>query len=292
MAVKNKTITADDVERVIDAAKAIVIPSDREIIHVIAQEFRIDNIAGIKNPVGMSGVRLEAFVHVVTGQTSLIHNLVRCVEQAGISVDEIILQPIASSRSVLSAEEKDLGVVLIDIGGGTTDIAIWKYGALVHSQIVPVGGNHFTNDLAVALKIPHNEAERIKIHHGSVLAEKVNQSAHISVQGIPGTKPREVQLGVVAEVLGSRAEELLQIVKEVLHEKGQSDWITGGYVLTGGGALIRDLATLSEYVLEKPVKIGYPLPFGGMTSVMQSPKFSTVLNVPNFRGESTRSFKK
>lgn len=279
VAVKNKTISEEDVERVIDAAKAIVIPSDREIIHVIAQEFKVDNIAGIKNPVGMSGVRLEAFVHIVTGQTSLVQNLVRCVEQAGIKVEDIILQPIASSRSVLSMEEKDLGVVLIDIGGGTTDVAIWKEGALVHSQIIPVGGNHFTNDLAVALKIPHNEAERIKINHGSVIAETINQSAHISVQGIPGTKPREVELSLVAKVLGSRAEELLNIVSEIVVEKGYSDWISGGYVLTGGGALIRDLTQLAEYVLEKPVKIGYPLPFGSMTSVMQNPKFSTVLGL-------------
>lgn len=279
VSVKNKTISEEDVERVIDAAKAIVIPSDREIIHVIAQEFKVDNTAGIKNPVGMIGVRLEVFVHIVTGQTSLIQNLVRCVEQAGIKVEDIILQPIASSRSVLSAEEKDLGVVLIDIGGGTTDVAIWRDGALVHSQIIPVGGNHFTNDLAVALKIPHNEAERIKINHGSVLSESVNQSSHISVQGIPGTKPREVELSIVAKVLGSRAEELLNIVDEIMVEKGYVESISGGYVLTGGGALIRDITQLAEYVLEKPVKIGYPLPFGSMTSVMQNPKFSTVLGL-------------
>jgi len=279
VSIKQRTITENDVERVIDAAKAIVIPSDREIIHVIAQEFRVDNTRGIKNPVGMNGVRLEAYVHIVTGQTSLIQNLVRCVEQAGIQVNQIILQPIASSRSVLSLEEKELGVAIVDIGGGTTDVAVWKEGVLIHSQIIPVGGNHFTNDLAVALKIPHNEAERVKINHGSVLAEKLNQSAHISVQGIPGTKPREVQLNVVAEVLGSRAEELLFIIKEGMREKNLEDCITGGYVFTGGGALIRDIVELAEYVLERPVKIGYPLPFGGMTTVMQSPKFSTVLGL-------------
>src|SRR5690606_29845678 len=170
----------------IEAAKAVLIPSDREVLHVIAQEFRVDNTSGIKDPIGMCGSRLEAHVHIVTGKIPLIQNLVKCLEHAGIQADNVILQPIASSRSVLSAEEKELGVVLIDIGGGTTDIAIWKEGSIIHSQIIPVGGNHFTNDLAVALKIPHSEAERIKINHGCVLPEKLNQSAHISVQGLSG----------------------------------------------------------------------------------------------------------
>lgn len=279
VAVKGKEISQADVNRVIEAAKAVLIPSDREVLHVIAQEFRVDNTAGIKNPIGMCGSRLEAHVHIVTGKTPLIQNLVKCVEAAGVSAENVILQPIASSRSVLTTEEKELGVVLIDIGGGTTDIAIWKDASLIHSQIVPVGGNHFTNDLAVALKIPHNEAERIKINHGCVLPEKVNQSAHISVQGLSGTKPREVQLGTVAQVLGARAEELFKVVQTIIKEKELSNVINGGYVITGGGALIKGLQELGEYVLEKPTKVGYPYPFGGMTNVMQNPKFSTVLGL-------------
>jgi cell division protein FtsA len=279
VAVKGKEITQSDLDRVIEAAKAVLIPSDREVLHVIPQEFRVDNTSGIKNPVGMCGSRLEAHVHIVTGKTPLIQNLMKCVEAAGIHPENIILQPIASSRSVLTAEEKELGVVLVDIGGGTTDIAVWKDNSLIHSQIIPVGGNHFTNDLAVALKIPHSEAERIKINHGSVLPEEVNQSAHISVQGLSGTKPREVRLGRVAEVLGARSEELFTIVASVIEDKNLKDIITGGYVVTGGGSLIKGLQNLGEYVLEKPCKIGYPAPFGGMTSVMQNPKFSTVLGL-------------
>ncbi len=279
VAVKNNEITQEDVDRVIEAAKAVVIPSDREIIHVIPQEFKVDNTSGIKNPVGMCGVRMEAHVHVVTGSISLIQNLIKCVEQAGIHANNITLQPIASSESVLSSEEKDLGVVLVDIGGGTTDIAIWKDGSLVHSQIIPVGGNHFTNDLAVALKIPHAEAERIKINHGCVLSEMLNQSSHITVQGIEGSKSREVQLSVVAQVLGARAEELFSIVKNIVDEKGLNEEIAGGFILTGGGALIKALPDLAEYVLERPCKIGYPRPFGGMTTVMQNPKYSTVLGL-------------
>jgi cell division protein FtsA len=279
VAIKGKEITQDDVDRVLEAAKAVVIPSDREILHVIPQEFRVDNTTGIKNPVGMCGVRLEAHVHIVTGSIPLIQNLVKCVEQTGIDAEHITLQPLASSEAVLSYEEKELGVVLIDIGGGTTDIAVWKDGSLIHSQIIPIGGNHFTNDLAVALKIPHNEAERIKINHGSVLAEQLNQSAHITVQGLSGTKPREVQLSVVAEVLGARAEELYDVIRLMIEDKKFHDEISGGFVLTGGGALIKGMPELGEYILMRSCKIGYPIPFGGMTNIMQNPKFSTVLGL-------------
>jgi cell division protein FtsA len=279
VAVRGGEITQEDVDRVLEAAKAVVIPSDREIIHVIPQEFKVDNTVGIKNPVGMCGVRLEAHVHIVTGAISLIQNLVKCVEQTGIKANNVTLQPIASSRSVLTTEEKEMGVILVDIGGGTTDLAIWKDGSLVHSQIIPVGGNHFTNDLAVALKVPHAEAERIKINHGSVLAENLNQNSHITVQGIAGSKPREVQLSFVANVLGARADELFNLIKEQLGDKLLNHEISGGIVLTGGGALIRGLPELGEYIIERPTKLGYPQPFGGMTNIMQNPKFSTVLGL-------------
>lgn len=277
--VKNKEINQSDVDRVIEAAKAVLIPSDREILHVIPQEFKVDNTVGIKNPIGMCGSRLEVNVHIVTGKTPLIHNLVKCVEQAGLNANEVILQPIASSRSVLSNEEKELGVVLIDIGGGTTDVAVWKDGSLLHSQIIPLGGNHFTNDLAVALKIPHNEAERIKLAHGTVLKAAQLNETYLTVQGLSGTRPREVSLSFIAEVLGARAEELFSVVRELILEKNLQGEITGGFVLTGGGALIKNLPELAEYFLEKPVKMGYPTAFGGMTTAMQHPKFSTVLGL-------------
>ncbi len=279
VAIKNKEISHDDVERVLEAAKAVVIPSDREILHIIPQEYKVDNTSGIKNPEGMVGVRLECNVHVVTGEISLIQNLVKCVEHAGLHTEKIILQPIASSEAVLTSEEKEMGVVLIDIGGGTTDVAIWHDGSLIHSHIIPVGGNHFTNDLAVALKIPHNEAERVKVNHGSVLKEKLNQSTSISVQGLSGTKPRDVSVGQISEVLEARAEELFQIIKNIISDKELDEKITGGYVITGGGGLIADLPELAEYILERPVKVGYPQSFGGMTNIMRNPKFSTVLGL-------------
>jgi cell division protein FtsA len=277
--VKNREINQSDVDRVIEAAKAVLIPTDREVIHVIPQEFKVDNTSGIKNPIGMCGSRLEVNVHIVTGKSPLIHNLVKCVEQAGLAANSIILQPIASSRSVLTQEEKDLGVVLIDIGGGTTDVAVWKDGSLIHSQIIPIGGNHFTNDLAVALKIPHNEAERIKLAHGSVLTDLSNKDTYITVQGLTGTKPREVQLNYVTDVLLARAEELFQVIREIIVDKNLQDQITGGYVLTGGGALIKRLPEMAEFILDKPVKLGFPHSFGGMTTAMQHPKFSTVLGL-------------
>lgn len=277
--VKGKEITRADVDRVVEAAKAVLIPSDREVLHVIPQEFKVDNTSGIKDPVGMCGSRLEVYVHIVTGKTPLIQNLVKCVEHAGLKATQVMLQPIASSRSVLSQEEKELGVCLIDIGGGTTDVAVWKDGALVHSQIIPLGGSHFTNDLAVALKIPHNEAERIKLQFGLVLPEQADPKVHISIQGMTGTRSKEVPQAVVAEVLGARAEELCTVVREILREKQLEPLITGGYVLTGGGSLIRNMAELAEFCLEKSVKVGYPRPIGGMSTVMQEPKFATVLGL-------------
>ena len=278
VAVKNKYIEQSDIDRVLEATRAVVIPSDREILHVIPQEFKVDNTGGMNNPLGMAGIRLEAHAHVVTGSMSLIKNLVKCVELSGITAEQIVLQPVASSEAVLTEEEKEMGVVLVDIGGGTTDIAIWKNGSLVHTQVIPVGGNHFTNDLAVALRVPHNEAERIKVHHGSVLSEEVNQSAHITVQGIIGTASREVPLATVATVLGSRAEELFLLVNDIIKSKGMES-LVGGIVFTGGGSLIRGIKTLGEYIFEMPTKIGHPLPLGGMTNVVQNPKFSTVIGL-------------
>jgi cell division protein FtsA len=277
--VKGKEITRADVERVVEAAKAVLIPSDREVLHVIPQEFKVDNTSGVKDPVGMCGSRLEVYVHIVTGKAPLIQNLVKCVEQAGLKASEIILQPIASSRAVLGAEEKELGVCLVDIGGGTTDVAVWKDGALIHSQIIPIGGGHFTNDLAVALKIPHTEAERLKIQHGLVLPEQADPHVHLSVQGMPGTRPKEVPQALIAEVLGARAEELCQVVRGIMVEKELEGLVTGGYVLTGGGSLIRGFAELAEYTLEKATKVGFPRAVGGMGNVMQDPKFATVLGL-------------
>lgn len=277
--VKNPEITEEDIARVLEAAKAVVMPSDRQILHVIPQEFKVDNTAGIKNPIGMHGVRLEANVHIVTGSIPLIQNLVKCVQATGVNVDQIMLQPLASSLSVLGEEERDMGVVLIDIGGGTTDIAIWKDGDLIHSQIIPVGGNHFTNDLAVALKTSHNEAERLKCNHGSVLRLKQNTDGAITVKGLSGSTERTVDQDKIAVVLGARADELFSIINKIIQEKVSLSAINGGIVITGGGALIQGMAQLCEFTTNLPTKIGYPMSFGGMTNIMKNPKYSTVLGL-------------
>ena len=279
VAIKNSEITQEDIDRAVEAAKAVVIPADREVIHTIPQEFKVDNTSGIKNPIGMCGVRLEVNIHIVTGSISLIQNLIKCVEHTGIRTEHIALQPLASSEAVLSLEEKEMGVVLIDIGGGTTDIAVWHEGSLIHSQIIPVGGNHFTNDLAVALKVSHDEAERIKINHGSVLAETMSHSNNIKVKGLRGSRAREIRFRDIAKVLELRAEELFSLINNNFKDHDLYSKITGGVILTGGGALIRGLPELGEYILERPTRIGYPMSFGGMTKIMQNPKYSTVLGL-------------
>ena len=292
VAIKGNEITQDDIDRVIEAAKAVVIPSDREILHVIAQEYKVDNTPGIKDPIGMCGVRLEAKVHIVTGAISLIQNLVKCVEQAGVKTENIVLQPIASSEAVILSEEKEMGVVLVDIGGGTTDVAIWKDNSLLHSQIIPVGGNHFTNDLAVSLKVPHPEAERIKMNHGSVLVDKMNETEHVSIQGINGSPSREILVNHIAEILGARAHELFQLVQDIIDEQNIEEELTGGIIITGGGSLIKGLPQLAEFSFARPTRIGFPVPFGGMTNVMQNPKYSTVLGLLLDAGDNVKKEEK
>jgi cell division protein FtsA len=277
--IKGQEVTLNDVHKVIEAAKAVVLPAEREILHVISQEFKVDNISGIKDPVGMSGIRLEAFVHIVTGKISQIQNLIKCVEMVGLVAEQVTLQPIASSESVLTMEEKNSGVVLVDIGGGTTDIAIWKEGSLIHSHVIPIGGNHFTNDLALALKISFNEAEKLKTEVGSVLICDEDNNHVVKLHGLSGTSAREVPLALINEILSARAEELFTLIKKVAVDSKSLNKITGGFILTGGGALIKGMATLGEYVLEFPTKTGRPMSFGGKMKNLEHPKYSTVLGL-------------
>lgn len=276
---KDKEITEDDRERVIEAAQAIAIPLDREIIHVIPQEYIVDDQDGIKNPVGMSGVRLEAEVHVVTGAVTSVQNIVRSVERAGLQVADIILQPLASSEAILSADEKELGVVLIDIGGGTTDIAVFINGSLWHTGIITLGGTLVTSDVAVGLRTPNTEAESIKIQYGCAYTAMVKEEEEITVPGVGGRPDRRMPRRVLSEIIEARMEEIFELVGAELKKHGFEDRIPAGAVITGGAALMEGTAELAEKILQLPVRIGSPKRVGGLTDVVSNPSYSTAVGL-------------
>jgi cell division protein FtsA len=275
VSVKNKEIDADDVARVIDAAKAIAIPTDRQVIHLIPQDFIIDGQDGIKDPIGMNGVRLEGKFHIVTASSSSTQNLVKCSNRASLSVSELVLEPIASAEAVLSEDEKELGVALIDIGGGTSDICIFVGGALVHTGVINIGGNHITNDIAVGLRTPQVEAEKLKIRHGSCMKELLAPEETIEVPGVGGRQPRIVARRLLAEIIEPRTEEVFQLLKAEIEKTGYTHLIGSGVVLTGGCSLLEGMPELAELVFEMPVKRGYPSGMGGMRDIVNSPKFAT-----------------
>ncbi len=275
--IRGEEVTHSDVERAIALAKEVPLPEGREILHVIPQDFKIDDIDGIKDPLGICGNKIEAKIHIVTGQVHLIQNLVKCVEAAGVFAEQITLQPIASSEATLSPEEKDSGVVLIDIGGGTTDVAIWKDGSLSHSEIIPVGGNLFTNDLSEILKIPFLDAEKLKISYGNLLKEGTHSKQKVLMKVPQGERAIEVRM--VNEILISRTNELFRLINRVVDDSGLYNKMASGFVFTGGGSQIPGLETIGSVFLDGPARIGYPLILNGMTKSMQNPKYSTVLGL-------------
>lgn len=282
VAVKDKEITERDVQRVIDAAKAVAIPMDREVIHIIPQEYMIDEQDGIHDPVGMNGVRLEAKVHIVTGAVSSAQNIIKCANKAGLNVAEICLEPIASSEAVLSNDEKELGVVLVDIGGGTSDIAIFREGSVVYTGVLAIGGNHITNDIAVGLRTPQHEAEKIKIHHGSALASTVRPDETIEVPGVGGRKPRVLSRRLLAEIIEPRVEEIFSLIQREVMKSGYQDLLSGGVVITGGSTLLEGMPELAEMVFEMPIKRGVPAGVGGLKDIVNSPKFATGVGLLKF----------
>lgn len=287
VAIKDNEITENDVRRVIEAAKAVAIPLDREVIHVIPQEFIIDDQDGIKEPVGMCGVRLESKVHIVTGAVSSAQNIVKSCNKAGISVAELVLEPIASAEAVLTADERELGVVLVDIGGGTTDIAVYSQGSLVHTAVLAVGGNHITNDIAVGLRTPQNEAEKIKLKHGCAMASMVSPDETIEVPGVGGRKPRTVLRKLLAEIIEPRIEEIFSLVSREVAKSGYQDLVASGIVLTGGASILEGMPELAEFVFDMPVKRGMPLGLGGLKDVVNSPKFATAVGLLRYMANKT-----
>jgi cell division protein FtsA len=275
VAVKDKEITAGDVQRVLDAAKAVAIPMDREVLHIVPQEYVIDDQDGIKEPVGMSGVRLESKVHIVTGAVSSAQNIIKSCNKAGLNVAEIVLEPIASAEAVLTQDERELGVVLVDIGGGTSDIAVFSQGALVHTSVLALGGNHITNDIAVGLRTPQNEAEKIKVRHGCAMSSLVKGEETIEVPGVGGRKPRTVPRKLLAEIIEPRVEEIFSLIQREVVKSGYQDLLASGIVITGGSTILEGMPELAEFIFDMPVKRGTPMGVGGLKDVVNSPKFAT-----------------
>jgi len=279
VAIKEREVTALDVERALDTARAVNIPTDQQILHVLRQEFIIDGQEDVREPVGMSGVRLEVKVHIVTGAVSAAQNIVKCVRRCGLDVNDLILQPLASARAVLSADEMDLGVCLVDIGGGTTDLAIFTHGAIRHTAVIPIAGDQITNDIAMALRTPTAEAEGIKTRHGVALRQLADPNEMIEVPGIGDRAPRVMSRQTLAEVIEPRAEELFSLVQQVLRESGYEELLSSGVVLTGGSALMQGMVELGEEIFHMPVRIGVPRYSGGLAEVVRSPRYATAVGL-------------
>ena len=275
VAIRDKEVTPNDVERVIDAARAVAIPADQKILHILPQDFIIDNQEGIREPVGMSGVRLEAKVHMVTGAVSAAQNIIKCVRRCGLEVDDIILEQLASSYSVLTDDEKDLGVCIVDIGGGTTDIAVFTEGSIRHTAVIPIAGDQVTNDIAVALRTPTQSAEEIKIRYACALAHMATADESIEVPSVGDRPPRQLARHTLAEVVEPRYEELLTLIQAELRRSGFEDLVASGIVLTGGSAKIEGLVELAEEVFHMPVRLGVPQYVTGLVDVIRNPIYAT-----------------
>src|SRR5512137_2744079 len=275
IAIKNREVSPDDVKRVIEAAKAIAIPMDREVIHILPQEFIIDDQDGIREPLGMSGVRLEAKVHIVTGAVASAQNIIKSCNRAGLDVADIVLEQLASSEAVLSVEEKELGVGLIDIGGGTTDIAVFVDGAIKYTSVLSLGGNQMTNDIAVGLRTPMAEAEKIKQKYGCCMASLVGKEETIEVPSVGGRKPRVLSRQLLSEILEPRVDEIYSLVNREIVKSGFEDMIASGIVLTGGSTILEGMPELAEQVFNLPVRRGIPEKIGGLVDVVNSPVYAT-----------------
>jgi len=275
IAIKGDEITQSDVDRVIEAARAVAIPMDREVIHVLPQEFIVDGEGGIHNPVGMAGVRLEAKIHIVTGAVTSAQNIVKCANKAGLDVCDIILEPIASCESVLTAEEKEVGTALVDIGGGTTDLAIFNGNNIRHTFVLSLGGNNMTNDISVGLRTPMAEAERIKLKYGTCIADRVSNDETIEISDLSGRGGRKLPRQILAEILEPRVEEIFTLVKRELYRAGMKNAISSGLVLTGGASLLEGITEIAESVFELPVRIGRPQGVAGLVDVVNNPMYAT-----------------
>ena len=275
VAIRDHEVTMGDVDRVIDAARAVAIPADQKILHILPQEFVIDHQEGVKEPVGMSGVRLEAKVHMVTGAVSAAQNIIKCVRRCGLEVDDVILEQLASSYAVLTEDEKELGICLVDIGGGTTDIAVFTDGAIHHTAVIPIAGDQVTNDIAVALRTPTQHAEDIKVQYACALTQLANPEETIDVPSVGERPSRRLARQTLAEVVEPRYEELFTLIQAELRRSGFEDLIAAGIVLTGGSSKMEGVVELAEEIFHMPVRIGIPQHVSGLVDVVKNPIYST-----------------
>jgi cell division protein FtsA len=285
--IKEKEVKPADLARVVDAARAVAIPMDREVIHVIPQDYVIDDQEGIKEPLGMTGVRLEAKVHIVTASVTSAQNIIKCANACGLDVADIVLEQIASSEAVLSPDEKELGVAVVDIGGGTTDIAIFSQGSLVHTAVLSLGGNHLTNDIAVGLRTPMAEAERIKQRYGCAMTSRVSPEETIEVPSVGGRPPRVLSRQILSEIIEPRVEEIFAYVGREIINAGCEDLIASGVVITGGTTILENMPELAEEVLGLPVRRGIPRGIGGLVDVVRNPKFATGVGLVQYGHKNT-----
>ena len=272
---KDREITRDDVARVVDAARGVQIPQDHEVVHVVPREFAVDGQDGVADPVGMVGARLEADVHVVTAPVAVTQNIVTCMNKAGIEVVQLVLEQFAAAEAVLSTDEKELGICLIDIGGGTTEVAVYQKGSIAHTAVIPIGGDHFTNDLAVVLRAPITDAERIKKKFGSALRSAVGEDEMVEVPMVGGRAPKLCPRTTLSDILQPRAEELLGLVQEDLQRLGLDKELRSGVVLSGGGAELDGLVEVAESIFQGPVRRGVPSGVGGLVDVVSRPEWAT-----------------
>ena len=278
--IKDGEVTQADIDRAIETAKAVNIPPDHKILHAVVQDYIIDTQLGVREPIGMSGVRLDTRVHIITGASTAVQNIQKCIERCGLKVDEVMLQPLASGQAVLTEDEKDLGVCVIDIGGGTTDIAVYTNGAIRHTSVIPVAGDLITKDLSQALRTPHDAAEYIKIHYGVVSPEMEGLDEMIEVPSVGDRKPRQVSRKVLAIVIRERIREILEVVASELRKSGfPKEVLTSGIVLTGGTSMLSGIEELAEEVFELPVRIGIPQEMGGVSERVRTPRYSTVIGL-------------
>lgn len=275
VAIKNQEVDAADVQRVIDNGKAFALPTDQKVLHVLPQEFIIDNQEGVREPIGMSGVRLEAKIHVITGAVSAVQNIIKCVRRCELEVNDVVLEQVASSEAVLSEDERELGVAMVDIGGGTSDIAVYTQGSLRHTAVLPVGGDQITNDIAFALRTPTWAAEEIKQNYGCALTDLAQEDEEIDVPSVGGREPRKLARQTLTEIIQPRVEELFGLVQEELRRSGLEEVVASGIVLTGGSSQMEGMIELAEETFHAPVRNGLPQGIGGLNDVVRNPMYAT-----------------